>query len=212
MRANVVVVWDDGADVERTSSSKAGAHSQACCFQQTTQLQRQHLHIPPTRPRNPHTQHTTLVLNPTTPTLCADDDADAAHSLRADIVTSLQQMSITGTAICACVMGAGGSVLSSTSTVVTITLSATGSRNAPKVVAISNWRGEIVQKKSQKGGEGGCEGRHGRRRGGSAHVTHSACASTHGQVHTVVTRRHESPPPQTGNCAPVVQSSRPASL
>lgn len=47
-------------------------------------------------------------------------------------------MRMTGTAICACVIGAGGSLPNSTSTVVTMTLSATGSRNAPNVVAISN--------------------------------------------------------------------------
>lgn len=84
--------------------------------------------MPPTPPHSPEGGLT----------LCADEEAEAAHSLRADMVTSLQQMRMTGTAICAWLRGGGGSVHSSTSTVVTMTLSATGSKKAPKVVTISN--------------------------------------------------------------------------
>jgi hypothetical protein len=64
---------------------------------------------------------------PTTPapwtpgrTLCAAPPAAAAHSLNADIVTSLQQINITGTAIWARDIDSGGSMLISTSTVVTL--------------------------------------------------------------------------------------------
>lgn len=118
-----------------TSVTPPGLHSTTSC---------QHYYrlcLPPSLPTTPRTLSPPLSPSlPTTPlTLCADDDAEAAHSLRADMVTSLQQMRMTGTAICAWVMGTGGSVHSSISTVVTMTLSATGSRKAPKVVAISNY-------------------------------------------------------------------------
>ena len=73
--------------------------------------------------------------------LCASPPEAAAHSRSEDIVISRAMISATGTVIQTTVSGGGGWVARSTNAVDTMTLSATGSRNAPKAAGARAERG-----------------------------------------------------------------------
>eukprot|EP00200_Dunaliella_tertiolecta_P002453 CAMPEP_0202346014 /NCGR_PEP_ID=MMETSP1126-20121109/4990_1 /ASSEMBLY_ACC=CAM_ASM_000457 /TAXON_ID=3047 /ORGANISM="Dunaliella tertiolecta, Strain CCMP1320" /LENGTH=135 /DNA_ID=CAMNT_0048937369 /DNA_START=304 /DNA_END=711 /DNA_ORIENTATION=+ len=66
--------------------------------------------------------------------LCAPPPDAAAHSLSEDIVISRHMMMATGSTTFLGTRGAGGLVVSRIRAVVTMILSATGSRNAPNTV------------------------------------------------------------------------------
>ena len=67
-------------------------------------------------------------------TWCAPEPDEAAHSRRALMQISRLMTRMTGTAKARCVRGAGGVTASKMSAVLTMSLSATGSRKAPKAV------------------------------------------------------------------------------
>jgi hypothetical protein len=75
-------------------------------------------------------------------TLLAPPPEDAAHSRSDDIAISRPMTTSAGTAMAALPTGAGGPAANRISAVLTMSLSATGSRKAPKAVAISSCRGD----------------------------------------------------------------------
>lgn len=74
----------------------------------------------------------------------------AAHSRNADMVISLHIIRMTGVAKWLCVRAAGGLIVRRIRAVATITLSATGSKNAPNGVAISHLRARYPSNQSVK--------------------------------------------------------------